>query len=460
MVKTLTKGNPMKLIVQFTLPLLFGNLFQQAYNMADAAIVGQTLGADALGAVGSSSSVQFLVLGFCIGIASGFAIPIANAFGAGKEKEMRRYIWNGWVITGVTAVILTIVTALFCHTIITLLKSPAEIFSMSYTYLLVIFLGIPCTLLYNYTSSILRAVGDSRTPFLFLAFSSVLNIGLDFFCILVMHWGVGGAAFATIFSQGLSGFLCLHIIHKKYPVLQLSKEDKVIDKEHLQKMIGMGFPMGLQYSITAIGCMVMQASNNNLGTTYVSGYAAGSKIYNLMECPVDALATAVCTFVSQNYGYGDSARIKEGLKVGGILGVGWAIIAGILLNTVSRSMAAIFVSSDNTAVIDACVQYLSTVGKFYIVLCLLIVYRYSTQGLGWSGRAIFSGVFEMIARIIASILLVPRLGYTAICFEDPIAWICADCYILPMCYLAMKHAANDIAARKALPDHYKAYEKA
>ena len=248
--------------MKFMLPLLFGNLFQQAYNMADAAIVGQTLGADALAAVGVSSSVQFLVLGFCIGIACGFAIPIATEFGADRKSEMRRYVYHGAVITAIFAVVLTVVCALLCNAIITMLQAPAEIFDDSYRYLFIIFLGIPCTLLYNYVSAILRAIGDSRTPFLFLAFSSVLNIFLDFFCILVLKWGVSGAAFATIFSQGLSGILCLFVILKKYEVLHIQKEERTFDKYHAMKMLNMGVPMGLQYSITAIGCMVMQTANN------------------------------------------------------------------------------------------------------------------------------------------------------------------------------------------------------
>lgn len=448
MTTTLTEGKPFPLIMKFMLPLLFGNLFQQAYNMADTAIVGQTLGADALAAVGVSSSVQFLVLGFCIGIACGFAIPIATEFGADRKSEMRRYVYHGAVITAIFAVVLTVVCALLCNAIITMLKAPAEIFDDSYRYLFIIFLGIPCTLLYNYVSAILRAIGDSRTPFLFLAFSSVLNIFLDFFCILVLKWGVGGAAFATIFSQGLSGILCLLVILKKYEVLHIQKEERTFDKYHAMKMLNMGVPMGLQYSITAIGCMVMQTANNSLGTVYVSGFAAGTKINSLMQCPYDALATAVCTFASQNYGYGDAKRIRQGFAVGAAAATVWGIASGILLQLFAPDFVSIFVSSDNEAVIAAGAQYLQTISKFFVVLGFLNVFRYSTQGLGWSKRAILSGVFEMIARILVSGILVPKYGYTAVCFADPAAWIAADLYILPTCRLAYLNAVKVIAEEK------------
>lgn len=445
---SLTEGKPFPLIMRFMLPLLFGNLFQQAYNMADAAIVGQTLGANALAAVGVSSSVQFLVLGFCIGIACGFAIPIATEFGAGRHSEMRRYVYHGAVITAVFAIVLMIVCALLCRGIITMLKAPAEIFADSCSYLLIIFLGIPCTLLYNYISAILRAIGDSRTPFLFLAFSSLLNIGLDFFCILVLKWGVSGAAFATIFSQGLSGLLCLAVVVQKYEVLHIRRDERKLDRSHALRMLNMGVPMGLQYSITAIGCMVMQTANNTLGTTYVSGFAAGSKINNVMQCPFDALATAVCTFASQNYGYGDADRIRRGLLVGGAAATVWGIASGILMQLFAPFFVSIFVSADNQAVIAAGAQYLRTISKFFVILGFLNVFRYSTQGLGWSRRAILSGVFEMIARIAISVLLVPKYGYTAVCFADPAAWIAADLYILPTCRLAYLHAEHVIADEK------------
>lgn len=446
MSNAMTEGNPWKLILKFTLPLFLGNLFQQAYNVADAAIVGQTLGADALAAVGATGSVQFLILGFCIGAANGFAIPVASLFGAGKEDGMRRNVYTGGVLTAIISIALMISTALLAHAILHALQIPAEIYDNTYWYIFIIFLGIPCTFFYNFFSAILRAIGDSKTPFLFLAFSSVLNIFLDLFCILVLHWGVAGAAIATIFSQGLSAVLCYVLIRSKFAILRLRKENRVIEKETVLKLLNMGVPMGLQFSITAIGCMVMQSGNNALGTVYVSGFAAGTKINNFMQCPYDALATAVCTFCSQNYGGGKGERIEQGLKIGLVLAVCWGILGGLILIFFGRNMCMIFMSADNAEALNAGALYLRCVGYFWILLGFLNVTRLTTQGLGWSRRAVFSGVFELGARVLVTLVFVPKYGYTAICFADQMAWAAAVIYIVPTCMKAMRHAQADIAA--------------
>ena len=274
---SMTKGNPLKLMLQFALPLLIGNLLQQTYNIIDAAIVGQILGAKALASVGASSSVQFLVLGFCMGCCTGFGVPVAKYFGADKMDTMRNYVFNGAVLTGGIGVTVTVLCSVFCPQILHLLSVPEDIFRGAYHYLLIIFLGIPFTLLYNYLSSILRSLGDSRTPFLFLAFSAILNIFLDLFCIVVLKWGCAGAAAATITAQAISGILCLVFIGRKMNVLHLTKENRMVNITAVKELLAMGLPTGLQFSITAIGSMVMQSANNGLGSVCVSGFtAAGS----------------------------------------------------------------------------------------------------------------------------------------------------------------------------------------
>lgn len=443
--KNLTEGNPLRLLISFTIPLFLGNLFQQIYSLADAAIVGQTLGDNAVAAVGVSSSVQFLILGFCFGIATGFSIPVASSFGAGKLTRMRRYLFNGSFLTALFAIVLAVVSGLLCHTILNILQTPAEIYGDAYAYLLTLLIGIPFTLLYNFLSSILRAVGNSRTPFLFLAFSSALNIGLDFFFILSLKLGVFGAAFATILSQGISGVLCLFVIHRKYDVLHLRQEDRVLDRGMVGSLMNMGVPMGLQFSITAIGSMVMQSANNSLGTVYVAGYAAGHKINTLMMCPFDALSAALCTYLSQNYGGLKAERISQGMKAGVKLAVGWGILGGLILIFFGSAISRVLVHE--TDVIRASAQYLRIDGSFYILLGFVYVFRMATQGLGWSQRAVFSGVFEMVARSLVAILLVPRIGYSAICFADATAWFAADCYIIPTCLAAINKAKNSIRSQ-------------
>ena len=329
MTKNMTTGSPFKLIMSFALPLLLGNLLQQTYNLIDAAIVGRFLGSDALASVGASSSVQFLVLGFCMGTACGFGVPIARHFGAGDIKKLKQYFYNSIVITAVTAFVLTTVCAVLCSEILKLLSTPSNIFDDAYKYLLVIFLGIPFTLLYNLLSSVLRSVGDSKTPFVFLAISTVLNIALDLVCVIVFRWGSMGAAIATVVAQAISGILCAVFIMKKVSVLKLAKEDRVMSKPAVLNLIIMGFPMGLQYSITAIGSMVMQSANNKLGSIYVSGFTAAARIKQFTMCPYDAFATGASVFASQNLGAGNLKRIKKGIRIGVGVGMTYGAIAGI-----------------------------------------------------------------------------------------------------------------------------------
>lgn len=338
-VKSLTDGNPLGLIVSFMLPLLLGNIFQQAYNMVDGMIVGQMLGADALAAVGSSSSVQFLILGLCIGTCAGFAIPISQRFGANDGKGVRRYVFHSIILSAALAVIMTTVTAILCMPILRLMQTPANIIDNAYSYLLIIFLGIPFTILYNMTAGMLRAVGNSRAPFIFLAISTFLNIFLDMFCIAVLHWGCAGAAIATIASQALSGLFCLIYILRKVPILHIFREDRSFDGGTAKVLIVMGLPMGLQYSITAIGSMVMQSANNSLGSVYVSGFTAGTKLKQLFLCPFDAMATAIATFISQNYGALRMDRVKKGLRQTVVMSVLYGAAAGTVLILFGRNLS-------------------------------------------------------------------------------------------------------------------------
>ena len=433
MTKSMTEGNPLILILKFAIPLLIGNLLQQTYNIIDAAIVGKYLGENALASVGASSSVQFLVLGFCMGICCGFSVPIAKSFGAEDYEEMRNHIFHAMLLTGVFAVVLTVICALLCPEILHLLSTPDDIYVDAYEYLLVIFLGIPFTLLYNLLSNILRAVGDSKTPFLFLAISTVLNIVLDLFCIIVLKWGCAGAAIATITAQAISGILCFVYIRKKIPMLRLSKENYVVKASGVRTMLVMGVPMGLQYSITAIGSMVMQSANNELGSVYVSATAASMRIKQFLMCPFDAIATAVSVFCGQNLGAGKADRIKKGIKQGVFAGVTYGLVAGFIMIFAGRMLTLIFVNREAVAVLDAAEKYLRCMGYFFWSLGILNVCRLTTQGLGFSGRAVFSGMTEMIARILVSEIFVPVYGFTAICFADQSAWLSATIYIIPTC---------------------------
>lgn len=448
MTTSMTKGSPMKLMLQFALPLLIGNLLQQTYNIIDAAIVGQILGAKALASVGASSSVQFLVLGFCIGCCAGFGVPVAKYFGAEEMDRMRNYVFNGAVLTVGIAFIMTTVCAVFCPQILHILSVPEDIFDGAYSYLVIIFLGLPFTLLYNYLSSILRSLGDSRTPFVFLAVSAVLNIFLDLFCIVVLRWGCAGAAIATITAQAISGILCLIFMVCKMKVLHFTKEDRKVKKASVGELLMMGLPTGLQFSITAIGSMVMQSANNGLGSVCVSGFTAAMRIKQFAMCPFDAIATAASVFCSQNLGARQPERIKKGLRQSIAAGVAYGAAIGLVLIIAGRPLSMIFVKKSAVDVLDASGKYLRCLGYFFWSLGILNVCRMVTQGLGYSGRAVFSGVMEMIARIIVSLGFVGTFGYTAICFADQTAWIMACCYILPTCLYCVKKSTEKIVGSK------------
>ncbi|MDO4521770.1 MAG: MATE family efflux transporter [Eubacteriales bacterium] len=437
MTKNMTEGRPLRLILQFALPLLMGNLMQQTYNIIDAAIVGRILGTNALAAVGATSSVQFLVLGFCIGTCTGFGIPVATHFGAGRGDCVKAMVFHGAVLVIGLSVILTAFCTWLCSDILHILSVPEDIFENAYAYLLVIFLGLPFTLLYNFLSSILRSVGDSRTPFVFLTISTILNVGLDLFCIVILGWGCAGAAIATVTAQAVSGFLCLIFIWKKVPVLKPVRENCRLQGRNIQELVAMGVPMGLQFSITAIGSMVMQSANNGLGSIYVSGFTSGMKIKQFAMCPFDALGSAVSVFCGQNLGAGKGRRIRQGIIEGMLLGIGYGVAIGLVLIFFGRTLSLLFVSADAAKILDASAKYLRCLGYFYWCLGLLNVCRMSTQGLGFSGRTIFAGVVEMLARIIVSCGFVGAYGYTAICFADQSAWLAGCFYIVPMCWICV-----------------------
>ena len=314
MVKDMTKGSPMRLILGFAVPLLFGLLFQQFYSMVDAVIVGHYLGVDALAAVGATGSVNFLIIGFCMGVCSGFAIPIAQEYGAGHEEDLRRFVGSGVRLAVIFAVVITILVVLLCRPILQLMRTPDNIIDGSYAYIVIIFMGIPVTFLYNMTAAIIRSLGDSRTPVIFLIMSAVMNIFLDLICIIVFHMGVSGAAVATVVSQAAAGLCCLIYMKKKFTILKLSRDDWKWNRNYASKLCGMGIPMGLQYSITAIGSVILQSAVNGIGSDAVAAVTAGIKLSMLMMCPFDAMGSTMATYGGQNMGAGHLERLDKGLK--------------------------------------------------------------------------------------------------------------------------------------------------
>lgn len=444
MTGSMTEGSTVKLILKFSLPLLLGNLLQQTYNMIDSAIVGQLLGVSALSSVGASSSVQFLALGFCMGICAGFSVPVAKHFGAQKFARLRECIFHSFILTGIFAVVLTLATTLLCHSILRLMSTPETFYDGAYKYLFILFLGIPFSLFYNLVAGIMRALGDSRTPFIFLAVSTVLNIFLDLLFIAVIPLGVSGAALATITAQCVSGISCYIYARKRYDILNFNKDDFKIKLSVFRELIIMGVPMGLQFSITAIGTMVMQRANNGLGDVYVSGFTAGSKIKQLAMCPFDAVATGVSVFCGQNLGAKKTDRIRRGIFTGVSLGVGYGALIGLVLMFFGQTLTLMFVKPEETEVLSAAGRYLFRLGMFYWVLGILNICRMTIQGLGYSSIAIFSGFIEMAARIGMCMFFVPKYRFDAICFTDQSAWVTAAVYCAVVCAWCVRRVNNQI----------------
>ena len=436
MTKDLTVGSPMKLIIRFALPTLLGMLFQQFYNLVDTMIVGKLLGSQALAAVGSTAAINFFVIGFCMGVCSGFAIPVAQRMGANDMSKMRRYVANAAYLSILFAVVLTVVTGLLCRTILTAMKTPEDIFEQANAYIFVIYMGIRATFLYNLLAGVIRSLGDSKTPVYFLALSSFLNIFLDFALILWFHAGVAGAAIATVVSQWVSGVACLFFMVKRYPVLRMTGEERKLDRFSCKILCVMGIPMGLQYSITAIGSIILQSSVNVLGSDAVAAVAAGSKLFQLLACPYDALGATMTTYCGQNVGAWKLDRLGQGIRSCALLGFGYALTAFAAMLLFAPQCAMLFMDpgeQDVAQLVAMTGRYIVTLTAFYPVLAVVYVARFSIQGMGYSALAVLSGVFEMIARAVVGTWLVPAFGYTAVCFASPGAWFCADLFLVPAC---------------------------
>lgn len=431
MTKNMTKGSPMKLILGFSVPLLFGFLFQQFYSLVDTLIVGRFLGKENLAAVGATGSINFLIIGFCMGVCGGFSIPISHKFGAGDHSGLRRYAANCIWLSATFAVVLTVLTTFLCRQILAWMHTPENIIDGSYSYIWVIFLGIPVTFLYNMTSGIIRALGDSRTPVIFLVMSSFLNIGLDLFFILNLEMGVRGAAMATVISQGVSGVCCLLFMIKKFEILRIQKDEWTPDAHMMRVLCGMGIPMGLQYSITAIGSVILQSATNTLGSDAVAAVTAAGRIGGFLACPFDAMGSTMATYGGQNVGAGRLDRVGQGLKSCIFLGAGYSVIALCISIFFGRPLATLFLDVSETAIINNVRFFMIMSTSFYFPLALVNIIRFLIQGMGFPTFAILAGVFEMAARTLAGLVLVPLFGFTGVTLGSPTAWILADAFLIP-----------------------------
>ena len=437
MERDLTCGKPMSLILRFCLPLFAGNLFQQLYNLVDTIIVGQFVGKTALSAVGSVGSLSFMVIGTIIGLCSGFAIPVAQAFGAEDRPKMRRIMAHiTYLAVGLGAVI-SVVTVMCTDLFLQAMNTPEDIYKDAHDYIIIIFAGIPATLLYNITAGVVRSVGDSKTPLYFLVLSSLLNIALDLIFVLKLNMGVSGVAIATVISQAVSGFLCLLVIKKKFKLLLFSREDMPFDFKICKKLLTIGIPMALQFSITAVGTIMVQSCVNILGSDVITAVTVGSKVVNLIGVPSETIGITMATYCGQNLGAGKIDRIRKGISCAVLLGAFYSFIAFFISKYGGPYASLMFLDKSETEILSTVAEYFGICAWYYIALSLIFIFRNALQGMGYSLIAMSGGIFELVARAIVAYGFITKFGFIAACYSNPVAWIAADILLLPAYFYIM-----------------------
>lgn len=428
----LTVGHPLKQILLFALPLVFGTMFQQLYSFADTVIVGRCLGIDALAAVGATYSLHFLILGFVQGACVGFGIPLAQSFGAGEKRELHRFLWNGFWVGSFFSVLLTVGTVILAAPLMAAMNTPENIFSMGVSYIRILFLGIPASILYNYSASVLRALGDSRHPFYFLLFSSILNVVLDYVFITDFHTGVEGAAAATVISQLVSGLLNTWWMFRRMELIEIRREDMSLSFRHIRKLCIIGLPMGVEYSVSAVGAILLQDAINILGSGAVAAQTAGEKIRQMFTLPMESIGMAMATYAGQNFGAGRMDRIKRGIRDGIVIQALYCAVVWVILLLMNGILVQLVLGSGSIQVARNAEKYLMICSCLFLLHGLLMIFRNVLQGMGYAGHAVLSGIWELAGRGLGGWIAVSGAGFTAVCFANPMAWGFALCYCAVM----------------------------
>lgn len=428
----LTVGHPLKQILLFALPLVFGTMFQQLYSFADTVIVGRCLGIDALAAVGATYSLHFLILGFVQGACVGFGIPLAQSFGAGEKRELHRFLWNGFWVGSFFSVLLTVGTVILAAPLMAAMNTPENIFSMGVSYIRILFLGIPASILYNYSASVLRALGDSRHPFYFLLFSSILNVVLDYVFITDFHTGVEGAAAATVISQLVSGLLNTWWMFRRMELIEIRREDMSLSFRHIRKLCIIGLPMGVEYSVSAVGVILLQDAINILGSGAVAAQTAGEKIRQMFTLPMESIGMAMATYAGQNFGAGRMDRIKRGIRDGIVIQALYCAVVWVILLLMKGILVQLVLGSGSIQVARNAEKYLMICSCLFLLHGLLMIFRNVLQGMGYAGHAVLSGIWELAGRGLGGWIAVSGAGFTAVCFANPMAWGFALCYCAVM----------------------------
>lgn len=438
MTNDMTKGNPLKIFIFFSIPLLIGNVFQQLYSMVDTIIVGRFVGVEALAAVGSTGSMFFLVNGMILGLTSGFGVLVAQKFGAKDEVAIKKAVASNIILTLVLTVFITIIALLVKNPLLRMMNTPDNIFNDASTYITIIFAGIITQALYNMAAGILRALGDSKTPLYFLMVSSIVNVILDLVFIINFKMGVSGAAYATNIAQGFSAVLCLIYSYKKFQVLRLKKEDFKVELSYYTKHLKVGVPMGLQFSVTAVGIIIVQSAINVFGSTVIASYTASSKVLQLVMQPATSFGVTIANYAGQNLGAGRFDRIKSGMKIMNKVSIITSLLAGLVLIFLGKYFVRLFIENPTAEIFTYSQLVFNYSAVFFIPLGFIFVYRNVLQGMGESFIPMMAGVLELIARSIVAFTLPKYIGFTGICLSDPVAWISASVFLMITYYKKMK----------------------
>lgn len=444
----LTTGRPISRILVFSIPLVLGTIFQQLYSFADTVIVGRCISVDALAAVGTTYSLHFLTLGFVQGTCIGFGIPIAQSFGAKNMHDVRRFLWNGVWLCTMISIFLAIFMTLLARPLLRLIQTPEELLSMAVIYIQVLFAGIPASILYNYSASVLRAVGDSKHPFYFLLISCVLNIILDYIFIVPFQMGVFGAAFATVLSQFISGILNCWWAFCKIDFISVHKDELPWSIPHIKRLCYVGLPMGFEYSVSAIGAIIMQGAINSLGSALVAAQTAGEKIRQLFTLPMESVGMAMATYAGQNYGAKRLDRVKHGISSGLIIQFLYCIAAWIAIFFFKEPLIVLVLGESTSETAQGAIQYLTLMSNLFFIHGSLMIFRNTLQGLGYSLHAILSGIGELIGRSMGGLLAVEFFGFTAICYANPLAWFLALCYCICMVIFVLRKSTHPRTGRQ------------
>ena len=435
----MTTGSPLRKIIHFSIPLMIGNFFQLIYNMADTLIVGRKLGIDALAAIGMAGSLMFFIIGFAQGFTAGTAIPVAQAFGARNYAKIQRSLIINIILNIMVSIILTLISIIYLKDILLLLQTPTDILPFAYEYLIIIFTCLSITVFFNMFSNLLRAIGNSRTPVAALAIGTTTNVILDICFVIYLNMGVAGAAYATMISQLLASFICIYVIHKDIPELHLNVNIKSLPLDEIKQHCYLGLPMGFQASIIAIGTVSISMALNTLGPVAVAGYAAASKIDQIIILVLMSFGIAMATYVAQNFGAQEYERIIIGIRKTIYLSVGISCISGIILWFFGGKLSALFGDGSSQALLeDYGNQFFHLTVPFYSLLGLLFIYRNALQGLNNSVIPTLAGILELIMRLVAAFVLTKHLGFAGTVISNPMAWLGALFALIPAYYAKEK----------------------